>query len=453
MTEAIKSPVYEREFLIVSKSAQGGQGSIWKTDEPSVLVKQCEPELVTDDPGRQETLRQKASVRYKVFCAVNKSREPELYSLPREYVTFRGNPAYLMQRAEGVLLQSLMRKQRSEASQHLPLALALARALGKLHHAQIVHADVHPENYIVCEGPTGFTVIVLDIDGGGLLSPPGPLYPTTQPKRLYKAPELSRMKWQQLYERHLFFAPDDWALAVLLYQILVDYEGPFCTVKSHPNPSVTNYTPYPSAAYRERSVSWPAPWQEALLAQSNLSHEVVSLFYATFARRFLFDEKKRKVISVRPTASDWEKALAPQPALSPLRPVYRLQTVSAPLPCAPAPAPLPVHEAVLRRRGGTHVIEEPVPHPAEQRPAPPGPQTSFAPETSPLLPDGHLGPKCKSAAGTVLPEGRGEDAVRVCVHDAPPLPRRWRKAMTVIVRILHLRKGVSGNGRRLTHAA
>jgi serine/threonine protein kinase len=386
MTETVKSRVYDREFLIGKKYAQGGMGSIWETDDPRVLVKQCEPELVTDDPGRQQVLSEKAERAYKAFCAVNKGRQLELSSLPREYVTVGGNPAYLMQRAEGVLLQSLLREKRIAAVQRLPLAQALARALGKLHHAQIIHADSHPENYMVSAGPGGFRVIVLDIDGGGLVSPPGPLYPMTQPKRLYKAPELSQMTWERVYKRHLFFAPDDWALGVLLYQILVDYEGPFCTVKHHPNPSVKNYTPYMTAAYRDRSIAWPMPWQKQLLQGAGLPEQVVSLFYKTFAHRFILDEKK----GMRPTAEQWEKALAPQ-AFSPLNSLYRLQTVAAPL---------------------------------------------------------------KSAvAGTVLPEGRCEDTVRVCVHDAPPLPNRWRKAKTLIVRILHLNRGVSGNGRRRANAA
>lgn len=419
MTETIKSHVYDRELLIGNEFARGGQGIIWETDDPRILVKQFEPALISDDPRRQQILREKAEWTYKAFCAVNKGQQPELSSLPREYVTFRGNPAYLMQRAEGVSLQSLLREKRIAASQHLPIAQALARALSKLHSAQIVHADPHPDNYFVREDPTGFTVIVLDVDGGAVVSPPGPVYPMSQPKRLYKAPELSRMKWQQLYKRHLFFAPDDWALAILVYQLLVDYEGPFCTVKSHPNPSVTNYTPFPTAAYREPSIQWPQPWQEALLRQAKLSHEVVSLFYATFARRFLFDEKKREIKSVRPTASEWEKALCPPPALPRVRHIPARVSVLTSVKCPPPPAPVTVHAAVLHTPRGSHVLEEPVLPPADPLPEPP----------------------------------RVEDTARARVQLAPPRPYRWRKAFAGIVRVLHLRRGVSGNGRSATDAA
>jgi len=34
---------------------------------------------------------------------------------------------------------------------------------------------------------------VLDIDGGGLVSPPGPLYPAAQPKRLYNLKDARKL--------------------------------------------------------------------------------------------------------------------------------------------------------------------------------------------------------------------------------------------------------------------
>jgi serine/threonine protein kinase len=438
MHEVIKSHVFGREIQVGDESARGGRGIIWKTDERWLLLKQFAPELIVDDPGRQQVLREKAERAYVAFCAVNRGQQEELSSLPLEYVTVGDNPAYLMRRAEGVPLQRILRERLIAESKRLPIAHALARALRKLHEAQIIHADTHPDNYFVREDPGGFTVIVLDIDDGGLLSPPGPVYPSVQPYRLYKAPELSQMKWEQLFRRHLFFAPDDWALAVLVYQLLVDYEGPFCTVKTHPNPAVTNYTPYPQAAYRERSIGWPKPWQEQLLQSAGLSDGIVSLFYATFADRFLLPEKPGGTPRTRAAARVWEEALAPQRAHRPVLTVYALKTARAPVRSDP-PLPVTLHEAVPRMPVAPH-------------------QPSVAPEILQTLPEA----RPVLPAGDPIPAPPSFDEIPgPCVEmkrDEGLWVRRGdfglRTAVTIILRKLHLRRrGGSGNGRSAKKAA
>jgi serine/threonine protein kinase len=324
MTDTIDSTWYGKPLTIGPKCGGGGQGDIFATNDPGILLKQFEPTRIADDPGQQQDLRHKAETAYKAFCTVTTGHPAELASLPREYLTFRGNPAYLMQKADGVELQTFFQQKKITQENRLPLASALARALSALHSAQLVHADPNPENYIVKQDATGFTVIVLDMDGGGLLSPPGPVYPMSQPKRIYKAPELCALQWEQLRERFLFFAPDCWALAVLLYQILVDYEGPFCTVKTHPNRTVKNYTPFKTYAYRDQATEWPLPWQEALMRHAKLSDEVVSLFYETFQHRFILNGKQKQ----RPTAAGWEKALLSTTACPSVSHVYMVPTPS-----------------------------------------------------------------------------------------------------------------------------
>jgi DNA-binding helix-hairpin-helix protein with protein kinase domain len=176
----------------------------------------------------------------------------------------------------------------------------------KLHEAQICHADPHPDNFMVREEGGAFTVYVLDIDGGGYLAPPGPIYPLVQPGRVYKAPELSVMGWKKLHERSLFFAPDDYALAVLLYRILVDEEGPFPTVANHPDPALHHYTPFSPYAYRDPDATWPQPWQEDVLKKTPLPNQLLSLFYDTFHYRFAPQRDGKS----RPTAAGWKTALA-----------------------------------------------------------------------------------------------------------------------------------------------
>ena len=322
MIDTIESSRFGKRLTIGDEFNRGGHGLIWKTNDPRLLLKQFEPSLISDDPGQQDILRRKAQRAYTAFSAAWKGNQPELRALPGEYLTYRGNPSYLMQKVDGQLLQTLFRQNAILSETKVALSYAVARAMRKLHDAKIVHADANPENLLVAQSITGFTVVVLDIDAGGLSSKScvGPVYPMGQPKRLYKAPELAAMGWADLFKRSLFFAPDEYALSVLLYQLLVDYQGPFCSVRTHPNPAVTNYRPFEPTAYRDPGVSWPMPWQERLLARSMLSPKVASLFYETFQDRFSLHR--------RPTASQWEEALCPTPAPPPVRHVYAIANAS-----------------------------------------------------------------------------------------------------------------------------
>jgi hypothetical protein len=306
MTGTIESRLFGKQVRIVKERDRGGQGRVLETDDPGLLIKQFEPGFITDDAARQEGLTRKVERVYRAFCIVNqKATHVELRSLPREYVCLAGKPGYLMEKAEGQLLQTILRGNSLAQAQRLALGLALARVFRLLRKAQLAHGDPHPENFFARPTPTGWIVPVIDIDGGGLLGPPGPIDPMSQPKRIYKAPELFSASWPTLRKKGLFFAPDAWALSVLLYQLLVDYEGPFCSTRAHPNPAITPYVPYAPFAYRDAQARWPKPWQEQLLKRTALPDGVISLFYQTFQNRFVLDEKERR----RPTAEQWEEAL------------------------------------------------------------------------------------------------------------------------------------------------
>jgi serine/threonine protein kinase len=318
MPETFASAQYGKVLTIGEVMDQGGQGRILRTDDPTVLVKQFEPAFITDDANRQQALKHQVERAYQTFCMVKKGVHPQLAALPSEYLTWEGKPAYLMRKAEGLTLQTLFQEKRMRHDKRIFLALALASAMQKLHAAQICHADPHPGNFMVREEDGCFTVFVLDIDGGGLLGPPGPIYPLSQPGRVYKAPELAVMGWKQLHERSLFFAPDDYALAVLLYRILVDEEGPFPTVANHPDPALHDYAPFKPYAYRDPDATWPQPWQEDLLSRAQLSNQVVSLFSETFQHRF--EPQRERDGRARPTAARWATELfalaTPPPVLN-----------------------------------------------------------------------------------------------------------------------------------------
>jgi serine/threonine protein kinase len=347
MPETFASAWYGKPLTLEEVVNQGGQGRIWRTDDPAVLVKQFEPSFITDESSCQEALKHQVARVYQAFCVVNKTTHVELKSLPREYVTVQGNPAYLMQKADGELLQTCLQNKPGATEERLALAIALARAIKRLHAAQICHADPHPENFMVRKEEGAFTVFVLDIDGGGLLGPPGPIYPLSQPGRVYKAPGLAVMGWKQLHERSLFFAPDDWALAVLLYRILVDDEGPFPTVATHPDPEVKYYTPFKPYDYRDPDACWPQPWQEALLARVPLPPKLLSLFSETFHYRFAPQRDGR----ARPSADRWERALEDAATPPPVVTVCILR-LSPPLPVGSKVSRLRAHwwAAKVRKR-------------------------------------------------------------------------------------------------------
>ena len=57
MTETIFSSLWRKTLQIIGEFTRGGQGIIWETDDPRILVKQFEPTFMTDDPREQDELR------------------------------------------------------------------------------------------------------------------------------------------------------------------------------------------------------------------------------------------------------------------------------------------------------------------------------------------------------------------------------------------------------------
>jgi hypothetical protein len=166
------------------------------------------------------------------------------------------------------------------------------------------------------------------------------------------------------------------------------------------------------------------PWQQQLLHNAGLSDSVVSLFYETFADRFLLDEKTGEIKRIRPTASQWVNALDPAPALPQQMPVYTLKTMLHPV--KNAPPRVTVHTAVSQRPGEQPVAGEPVLPPT-------------APIAAPLYVEDTVRERAEKKDRVGQPPVRGAFG--------------WRKVMTVIVRKLHLGRGVSGNGQNAKKAA
>lgn len=145
---------------------------------------------------------------------------------------------------------------------------------------------------------------------GALPTSPGRLdviVPSAVPSGLCAVPELAQSaRWETLWSQpSLVFEPDLWGLAVLLYCLLVDAEGPFPTrpARTLP-PGLPAYAPYARWEWAGAS-PWPKPWQAALMAECGLAAALVQGF------RWVFDGNRDGVQCRRPRlpAVEWRRRL------------------------------------------------------------------------------------------------------------------------------------------------
>ncbi len=238
-------------------SEKGGQGRGFETNVPPYLIKIWDP----DDPHDVATERVEAEWRYRTFAALDFGSEPPLRSLPLEYVAVGGDPAYVMELARGVDVgQSLPNLQLIDLASRMMIALGLAEGVSRLHSRRVVHADIKPDNVVV--DPVTMAVRVLDVDSGGYCG-----FETGTPRE----------------------EPDLWALAMVLYDVLVvDPDGAW--------PS-SSFGPYD---YLGRGAEWPSLGQEHLLATQGIPTLIMDLFRQVFGRQRNH---------LRPTAEHWLMAL------------------------------------------------------------------------------------------------------------------------------------------------
>jgi serine/threonine protein kinase len=281
--------------------ARGGEGIIYEiVGHNGYLLKVYCPDVPPDKLEHLYTLKRQA---YQLFARIKFSKTEELRCLPLEYVRLTGNvPAYLMRRAQGTLLTNLFTDiKQMVLEDRLVLSRALAQAITQLHGTQIVQSDIKPSNYIVERRGNGWVVYVLDIDGGGYFGPQAKDFaPSTVPLQRYGSPELLQQNWIKLWDQpELRKQPDLWALAVLLYQIIVDADGPLPTRPSK-SPQVTGYVPYHSAAVIAPQINWPQPWQKRQMEEAGLDDLLIDRFTYVFGNQRLKVESNR-----RPEAQDW----------------------------------------------------------------------------------------------------------------------------------------------------
>lgn len=293
--------------------ARGGQGAIYTVFQTKdTLIKVYDPDVDSNilDPKTSSKLINQGKI-YQEFTKLNFEVIPELSCLPHDYATLPDNtPIYTMRRAPGEVIDSTKLREiaMSPVSIRLEIARSVALGIRSLHRStQVVHADIKIENLFISNNGGDLVVYILDIDGGGYFGPGHQFAPTVIPNKLYLPPELvSSGAWAAIWNDqtklfNLKTQPDLWALAVLIYQILVDPFGPFISLP--PQSTTTKfgkgYNPYPKNFFVSKN-EWPQRWQLDYMRTRQIPSSIIELFIQAFKHPrdiFIGDE--------RPSADKW----------------------------------------------------------------------------------------------------------------------------------------------------
>lgn len=272
---------------------KGGQGKVYQTNS-KYLIKIWDPFEPPSDPGAE---RKEMEKRYSTFSKLGFQHESELRCLPLEYKEVDGQPTYVMECATGKEMaeewESLMEL---SLVQRLRIAYSLANGISVLHSHGVVHADIKRDNFFF--DPQTLSIQVLDIDGGGYFGTESQgkrFPPSVTPIARYMSPELhkSNFSWGRIWENDKRkVQPDLWALAVLIYDIVVDREGPF------PQQYFGR-----TGAFIDHP-DWPSSTQKDKLRGLGIDPRLIELFTEVFcsANRTRFDYQ-------RPLAIHWSQRL------------------------------------------------------------------------------------------------------------------------------------------------
>ena len=294
--QSVKTQIAD-SLSILLLEGKGGHGEVYQTTHPQYLIKVWSPLSSPRTPaGLRET-----EERYKTFSQLHFIYESELPCLPLEFVVVKDIPSYVMKRASGKEMgaawESLMNL---DLVARLLIAQSLAKGISILHSRDVVHADIKPDNFFF--DPQKLTVEVLDVDGGGYygLRPKTKQFlPSAIPSSRYMAPEFNRLgfnyglSWNPLWQHpHQRKQPDLWALASLIYEIIVDEEGPFPR------------TYFGRTGFFSRQPEWPALTQQKKFSSLGIGNELLDLFTEVFC-----SANRTRNDFQRPTAALWDAAL------------------------------------------------------------------------------------------------------------------------------------------------
>ena len=197
-------------YVLTEKLGKGGQGVVWKTDNPKVLVKGF---TAKDQTQRERWLEQIAWLMRQDLAALNIARPLALLRAPRAgYVLelmdgliplTRLLESFAVDGVDGYLL-------RGGLARRVQLLMKLASTLSLLHSRGMAFGDLSPDNIYVSAENEHAELWLIDCDNISFESQPCRALYTPD----YGAPELVRG------QADFSTLTDIWSFAVIAYQLL-----------------------------------------------------------------------------------------------------------------------------------------------------------------------------------------------------------------------------------------
>lgn len=161
--DVIRTP--EASYRVEAHLGYGGMGEAYRVtnrnlNDDRIVLKLMHPELGRD-PGARENFAREARVGRKIKHD-NLARVEWLGVLADDEQT----PYFLMEFVEGQTLRQTLKAVaggRLHVAQALNIAAQMLRGLAALHERGIVHQDMKPSNAMLCRGPFGDLVKLLDL--------------------------------------------------------------------------------------------------------------------------------------------------------------------------------------------------------------------------------------------------------------------------------------------------
>lgn len=208
---------------LVAPLGAGGMGAVWLAEHTGlrtkVVVKFMHDELDGSDSARSRFSRE--------ATAAAQVKSPHVVQMLDHGVADDGAPFIVMEYLEGRNLGEILREKGAlPPGEVVAIVTQIARALSRVHAAELLHRDVKPENIFLCDGDSETFVKLLDF---GVVKSSGDAL-DTQTKTgqvvgtpFYMSPE------QMMGQKEIDARSDLWSLGVVAYECLTGkrpFDGP-----------------------------------------------------------------------------------------------------------------------------------------------------------------------------------------------------------------------------------